>query len=672
MTKKDNFDDDILIDQPDIGCYYHGNMFRFPEEELMRPQPPMKGSPMMQKGGFMNQATTPQEMPSMDEEPLMGAPVLSNIGYTQAYLKTLIGKRVRISFLIGTSLLVDRVGTLLEVGISYVVLRQLDAKSLITVRLVCHEMRHLSDEPVLWKKLSKRTHRIVGDLTKYAIEQHAKNRKSWKLAYFWITQEDLRIFESDLKLTEYATSIETDALKKFYIYARGIETLFPKSAPIYREFAEFILERPDIDGSWELAHKFFKNSLVLAHTFLYGKNEKLLLKFDSNEFVKELFPRVIKMEVEPNPNEPNEAKEQVKNTFVWALLRYSHFLTNHIQDYGGADTCYKILMKVLPNNSYLLERYAEFLSECLHKHDLADRVFRMILGGNASGNTVASYAIFLWHVRRNYPLATKCFKIASQLSPDKVYYYANFLGRHVKDEASAKVMLLESKLYKYVEENPSESDVFALALAFHQIHCVDEAEKLYRTHLQSNKNVYSLSNLAELLLHSRRNFEEAEKLYMNGLNLASSARETIEVALAGLRLAQGREGALQELETLLNSSHVKYSRNTFTEAWILYFIHCLPYQKSQALSVVKHQLVTLAIRPKLILMFDANLDWARKHNIKDWQWMIKLTSVYNCELEIEDLDSWDEWNSLSVPREPEDTSYGEELPTIEDDEEEDD
>jgi len=134
MTKKNDFDDDILIDQPDIGCYYHGNMFRFPEEELMRPQPPMKTPSMMQKGGFMNmnqgnqgnQGNTTQAPAPSDEEPMM-APVLSNIGYTQAYLKTLIGKRVRISFLIGTSLLVDRVGTLLEVGISYVVLRQLDA-----------------------------------------------------------------------------------------------------------------------------------------------------------------------------------------------------------------------------------------------------------------------------------------------------------------------------------------------------------------------------------------------------------------------------------------------------------------------------------------------------------------------------------------------------------------
>lgn len=127
MTKKNNFDDDILIDQPDIGCYYHGNMFRFPEEELMRPQmPPMKMQQPMQKGGMKMMPQS--DMIPLPEEPMI-PPVLSNIGYTQAYLKTLIGKNVRVSFLIGTSLLMDRVGTLVDVGISYIVLKQLDSNT---------------------------------------------------------------------------------------------------------------------------------------------------------------------------------------------------------------------------------------------------------------------------------------------------------------------------------------------------------------------------------------------------------------------------------------------------------------------------------------------------------------------------------------------------------------
>jgi hypothetical protein len=64
--------------------------------------------------------------------------------------------------------------------------------------------------------------------------------------------------------------------------------------------------------------------------------------------------------------------------------------------------------------------------------------------------------------------------------------------------------------------------VFSLALAFHQLHCVDEAEMYYNKHLQmtDKANYITLSNLGELMLHSRMNFEEAERLYKQSLFLA--------------------------------------------------------------------------------------------------------------------------------------------------------
>lgn len=140
MAKNNSFDDENLIDQPDMGCYYHTNMFRFPEDDLMRPQPPpmknpsMMNQPMMKPSGTVPPAemtpsgTAPTMMMPMDQQMGM-SPTLTNIGYTQAYLRTLIGKKVRVSFLIGSSLLVDRVGTLLEVGISYIVLQQFAAQT---------------------------------------------------------------------------------------------------------------------------------------------------------------------------------------------------------------------------------------------------------------------------------------------------------------------------------------------------------------------------------------------------------------------------------------------------------------------------------------------------------------------------------------------------------------
>ncbi|GAA0727531.1 hypothetical protein GCM10008905_25220 [Clostridium malenominatum] len=53
-----------------------------------------------------------------------GPPVQTDINYTQGWLKTQIGKYIKIEFLIGTNMLIDREGVLLEVGISYIVIRE--------------------------------------------------------------------------------------------------------------------------------------------------------------------------------------------------------------------------------------------------------------------------------------------------------------------------------------------------------------------------------------------------------------------------------------------------------------------------------------------------------------------------------------------------------------------
>lgn len=60
-----------------------------------------------------------------------GSPTELDIEYTQGYLKTQIGKRVKIFFLIGTNIVQDRDGTLVDVGISYIVLREPQTNNLI-------------------------------------------------------------------------------------------------------------------------------------------------------------------------------------------------------------------------------------------------------------------------------------------------------------------------------------------------------------------------------------------------------------------------------------------------------------------------------------------------------------------------------------------------------------
>ena len=53
--------------------------------------------------------------------------ILTNSIYTPAFLRTQIGKLMRVEFLIGTNNLVDRVGYLQDVGASYILLKAVES-----------------------------------------------------------------------------------------------------------------------------------------------------------------------------------------------------------------------------------------------------------------------------------------------------------------------------------------------------------------------------------------------------------------------------------------------------------------------------------------------------------------------------------------------------------------
>ena len=72
-----------------------------------------------------NKTDTRQQSQQNDPE------VLTNPIYTPAFLRTQIGKLMRIEFLIGTNNLVDRIGFLEDVGASYILLRSFEGDSMI-------------------------------------------------------------------------------------------------------------------------------------------------------------------------------------------------------------------------------------------------------------------------------------------------------------------------------------------------------------------------------------------------------------------------------------------------------------------------------------------------------------------------------------------------------------
>ncbi len=91
--------------------------------------PPMAAQPSI----FRPAQQTPQSMPMTGMPPrtsIMASgrgvkdSVLSDINFTQGFLQTQIGRHVKVEFLIGTNMLVDREGDLVRVGTDYIIIQE--------------------------------------------------------------------------------------------------------------------------------------------------------------------------------------------------------------------------------------------------------------------------------------------------------------------------------------------------------------------------------------------------------------------------------------------------------------------------------------------------------------------------------------------------------------------
>ena len=73
--------------------------------------------------------------------------VLTNNIYTPAFLREQIGKLMRIEFLIGTNNLVDRIGILEDVGVSYILLRAIESGNLLYCDLYSIKFVSIAEYP---------------------------------------------------------------------------------------------------------------------------------------------------------------------------------------------------------------------------------------------------------------------------------------------------------------------------------------------------------------------------------------------------------------------------------------------------------------------------------------------------------------------------------------------
>lgn len=103
----------------------------------MQPMGTVMGATQAPMGGMKEvQGTTSGTMPTnVASIPLavdqFGGTPITDIQYTQGYLRTQIGQRVKVEFLIGTNMLVDREGTLTDVGISYIIINEVETDDLL-------------------------------------------------------------------------------------------------------------------------------------------------------------------------------------------------------------------------------------------------------------------------------------------------------------------------------------------------------------------------------------------------------------------------------------------------------------------------------------------------------------------------------------------------------------
>lgn len=92
--------------------------------------------PMSTQTPMPSQTETPTQPPMMTIPPAPmplqpEVPIQNDINYNQGFLKTQIGKKIKVEFLIGSNMLIDREGTLVGVGISYILIDEVDTNDLV-------------------------------------------------------------------------------------------------------------------------------------------------------------------------------------------------------------------------------------------------------------------------------------------------------------------------------------------------------------------------------------------------------------------------------------------------------------------------------------------------------------------------------------------------------------
>ena len=103
---------------------------------------------IMNNGNFFNSNYRANEANVIIDE--NSPEVLTNNIYTPAFLRENIGKLMRVEFLIGTNMLEDRTGILVDVGASYILLRSIQGGNLLFCDIYSIKFVTISEEPFIY------------------------------------------------------------------------------------------------------------------------------------------------------------------------------------------------------------------------------------------------------------------------------------------------------------------------------------------------------------------------------------------------------------------------------------------------------------------------------------------------------------------------------------------
>ncbi len=191
------------------------------------------------------------------------------------------------------------------------------------------------------------------------------------------------------------------------------------------------------------------------------------------------------------------------------------------EDYDKTDDIYQKSLKLGPDDAYLNNIYANFLSNISADYDGAEKYYQKALKLKPDDADInGDYANFLKNIREDYDGAEEYYPKALILKPDHAYIngnYANFLSDIREDYDEAE------KFYrKAIELKPNDANIngnYAVFLSDNR-EDYDGAEKYYRKALELNPVDAGISgNYANFLKNIRKNYDIAEKYYRKALDL---------------------------------------------------------------------------------------------------------------------------------------------------------